>query len=174
MVRRLFNTLTVLSLLLSVLLVAVWLQGFFYAEFHTSGRVVSVTLRHGYVGVLAHRKTSAEDQWLRRGPPIEVVPGNVRAFRGTDAGVLGFAAGPAYGNTPPGQPARDWVALAPVWGLLLLTLIIPSLHAIPFARRLRQRRRHRLNLCPDCGYDLRASPGRCPECGAEASAGLDS
>jgi predicted amidophosphoribosyltransferase len=45
--------------------------------------------------------------------------------------------------------------------------------AIPIAGVIRARRtshRQQRGLCPACGYDLRATPGRCPECGAGAGA----
>jgi len=55
------------------------------------------------------------------------------------------------------------VAVVPGWFILLTSAILPILCVIC---RLRRRLRLRAGLCPRCGYDLRATPDRCPECGA--------
>lgn len=52
------------------------------------------------------------------------------------------------------------------WMLTILLLVLPIARAIRLARRsaLHRSRITRGN-CPSCGYDLRASTDRCPECG---------
>src|SRR4051812_48172970 len=53
----------------------------------------------------------------------------------------------------------------PYWFWLVATATLPSLWMI---RRRRARRGRAVGCCPTCGYDLRATPARCPECGRRA------
>ena len=51
----------------------------------------------------------------------------------------------------------------PIWSIALVSALASGLLTIlPLHRR---RKRKKLGLCANCGYDLRASKDRCPECG---------
>jgi len=50
----------------------------------------------------------------------------------------------------------------PYWFAVLVTTILPAVWVI---KRLPGRTLKKFGLCPSCGYDLRATPDRCPECG---------
>jgi hypothetical protein len=102
--------------------------------------------------------------------------GNAIKFDGEPVGFAGFhyrrydiRLASADGKRLPGTygtQTRFWIA--PGW------LILLSLGAAGICRKLwvNQRRREREGnqLCRNCGYDLRATPDRCPECGVARAA----
>ena len=62
----------------------------------------------------------------------------------------------------------DAFVAVPYWALLAAALTPAGVVAGVWSRR--RRRRVRAGHCRRCGYDLRASPERCPECGSTAVA----
>ena len=69
---------------------------------------------------------------------------------------------------PPEGPR--WQLTVPAWALAAASALLPGVWFL--VPHLRRRRRRRAGLCVACGYDLRASPERCPECGAAARSEL--
>jgi hypothetical protein len=51
----------------------------------------------------------------------------------------------------------------PHWFAIAIFAVLPICYVV---RRLRTAKRLRIGCCANCGYDLRATPERCPECGS--------
>lgn len=66
----------------------------------------------------------------------------------------------------------DWRYVRfPIWPVLALAALWPTgVAAVAIVQAIHRRRQMRKGLCHVCGYDLRATPTRCPECGTEARA----
>ena len=53
----------------------------------------------------------------------------------------------------------------PLWPVSLILILFPVVWIVLQLQPSRQERRVQAGLCPTCGYDLRATVDRCPECG---------
>lgn len=76
---------------------------------------------------------------------------------------LGFEANCDRG-APEGEAAFYNITF-PHWFALLVTGILPARWTREYVAGWRSRRRISAGMCGVCGYDVRASPERCPECG---------
>jgi hypothetical protein len=66
------------------------------------------------------------------------------------------------------RPTRYYGIRMPYW-LIMALFLLPA--AAWLHRHVRRRYRLRHGLCLSCGYDLRESPAKCPECGAKVEKG---
>lgn len=184
--QRLFNFFTLLSLLLFVIFSGLWLRSmtrfeqlsFWYARWpqgneartmHLSVAWYSTTLRVNvihehfpqvyFLGWPAGRMDGFRDsrpaglRWVFMGEP------ETWALNGYPPG-FAFRYG-LYGQRP-NPPGEQWVLQVRAWLPPLLSALLPGVWVY---RRYKSRKDKRAGLCPVCGYDLRATPTRCPECG---------
>jgi hypothetical protein len=61
-----------------------------------------------------------------------------------------------------GAMSAVWIAV-PQWLVVAVFVLVVGFG--PILRLIRERRRKSLGRCTRCGYDIRATPDRCPECG---------
>ncbi len=176
--RKLFNLAAALSLLLTVAVCVLWVRSYWTADvagfWSRTGVPISdtiwsstgyVSLRHweppanSKVQVLSRgwfygsQSSAADDnsRFLGQGDADRLVPVSYYNFTWPTRG------GPFDG-------VRERVLLVPYWFLLAVTGTLPIVHFLS-RRRRRRAARAAAGLCPACGYDLRATPDRCPECG---------
>lgn len=183
MKRRLRSLVVAISLLLSIAATALWVRSYWRADcvtaWNTRGHV-SAEARAGHLSVEVDNmygngfavcrfsdgvgNIGSARQLMRRLSTWHVLdfyywkdmrPGqNISLFNElTDRGL----------RTPAGLCRRDTLYV-PFWFIVPL-LAAPGL--ILWWKDSVPRRRRARGQCVGCGYDLRGSPGRCPECGRE-------
>jgi hypothetical protein len=175
MKRRLFQFLSALSLLLFMAAVSLWVRGQWVGDFiwHNGGRgATGVFIARGHV--MLTRRTISTFNPITPGvgpPPWEISherpPRDLLTTMNDLYGSGNYTrhAGFAWGVTREAGLVITRDATAPLWPLILATIILPMITLRRVISDYRRRRRHGAALCPQCGYDLRASLERCPECG---------
>jgi hypothetical protein len=81
-------------------------------------------------------------------------------LRANPDGLFCFGSQPFFG-----YPRNGFNLHIPYWLAIPITMVLPVYATVRWRQGERLKRRVANNLCPACGYDLRASTERCPECG---------
>lgn len=183
--RRLLNIVAALSLLLWAAAMVLWARS--YRGTDVIGRRGLPTVGEAFIQQPFHQVASSSGRIrIQSGqqttyPPPEFL---TRPQRNAPLWSWGLGLGPNYLTSAEPQVRSFWNRLGfgvysggsgssfhdehcegvmVPWYSVALLLALGPLAWLVSARR--QRRRRRAGWCLACGYDLRASPERCPECG---------
>ena len=161
--------LSTLSLLLCLATAVLWVRSYAVADFYdwrgqergfellsSGGRFALMpyrVLRHNQYSFVGYHHVELDGlRWDDFAPSIGVHLGS-------------FAAGPTNTGVLDG-----YCLILPYWSVFLATAALPAWRFFSSRRARTRTQRLRNGLCARCGYDLRASHDRCPECGAKAEA----
>jgi hypothetical protein len=185
-VRRAFHLAAALSLLLLVAVVVLWARSYAWRDYVNWNRQPGPdltwstwTVETGKGGIhFAYRRSGrwAQGRWVprpaqtgRRAFGIASVAGPYYPYALNDTIVRGAGFELSeHRHVPEPTSVGSGVVheihlVAPLWSAALACCILPAAAARRYrASRLRSRPGH----CAACGYDLRATPDRCPECGS--------
>ena len=194
--RRLFALCSAVSLVVFVAACAAWARSYWRGDiiewrwhgqtattFHTYRFAIHVG-DGGVYGEWLHKTMTAEQAAIRRVSDYQrqrterfqkslhtaTPPGGRRGWVPADAWG-GFFFGRRHVTTPSAEglhAVQSARACAPLWPAAPLLAAMPAGWLGRRWRARRSRRARDTGLCPSCAYDLRASPERCPECGAAA------
>ena len=175
----LLNAATAASLVLCVATAVFWVRSYAVEDYvgwsrpAAAGNLWSTRGEVVFVRVTPHEGRGPFDGanrpfHIRFPPPAGASLGEVSARRVVPG--LRRVAGFAYGaGAIPSYAGQAWIV--PLWAPCAASAILPAIAAarLRLRRRLAARRHLRFGRCPTCGYDLRATPDRCPECGTIAA-----
>jgi hypothetical protein len=186
LLRWTFNALAALSLLLCIATAALWVRSYWVTDTLLVERreapPPSSSSEDGqdygtpHYGVYAKSHGGQFGGWWGGSGLLEASGPNLRWSFEHAHEITGFATLPAefelsthyldYDGA--GFNMRSWTL--PGWAFVLGFAVLPTVVVTRRLAAARRRRRARLGCCPACGYDLRATPDRCPECGTPAPA----
>ena len=166
--RRLLNLLTALSLLLCIAAALLWVRSYQWMDalwrWSPPGAVRAAYSDHGRLYlVTASGLRHSNRGWQREARDVSDRP-SIWARDADGANYSYSLLGFGYINADRIEGIADRLRLVtvPHW-FLVLAFATP---ATRLTGALRRRRHARAGRCVRCGYDLRATPDRCPECGA--------
>ena len=157
--QRFLSIAAAMSLVLLLASVAVWLWS--YPNWR-------VGAHRGQLLLVVFDPVKAEELQLLEKPGLSLKEWSETTWpraNGWSKGALGFRFG--HGSRRFDNATTVIVSFSvfavPCWFMVAVLAVLPVMYYLRFWR---QRRRTVRGLCAACGYDLRGSPDRCPECGS--------